>query len=112
MFANDQVKRWESKVQETFAGAQKIAQERAHRVEAEARKALELLGDRAQAEMKQLLATAQEGTRERWARLGGELIKLGQRLQAMSKAPPGTPEEEAAKVAVVDAQPPPSGDVH
>jgi hypothetical protein len=112
MFANEQVKRWESKVQETLAGAQKVAQERARRVEAEARKALELLGDRAQAEMKQLLATAHEGTRERWAKLGGELIKLGQHLQEMAKAPAATPAEEAAKAAVVDVQPPPAGDVH
>jgi vacuolar-type H+-ATPase subunit H len=112
MFQNEQVKQWEAKVQQTIAEAQKVAQARARQVEAEARKAFELLGDRAQAEMKQFLAHAQEGTREQWAKFGGELIKLGQKLQEMAKAPAGTPTEEAAKAAVVDVQPPPDADVH
>jgi uncharacterized protein YaaN involved in tellurite resistance len=95
MFATQQVKEWESKVQATFTEAQKSAHERARRIEAEARKAIELFGDRAQAELKQLKAMAQEGTRESWSRVGAEFIRLGQLIQEMAKAP-----EAAAPVAV------------
>ena len=119
MFQSEQVKQWETKVQKTIADAQKVAQQRARQVEAEARKAFELLGDRAQAEMKQFLAQAQEGTREGWSKFGGELVRLGQKLQEMAKhaapvaeAPAATPAQEAAKAAVVDVQSPPDADVH
>ena len=104
MFATEQVKQWESKVQSSIAEAQKMAQQRARQVEAEARKALELLGDRAQAELKQFLAQAREGTRGQWSKFGGELVKLGTKLQEMSKAPAA--EQKPVEPAVVDVQSP------
>ena len=104
MFANQQVKQWESKVHASIAEAQKIAQQRARQVESEARKALELLGDRAQAELKQFFAQAQEGTRGQWSKFGGELIKVGTKIQEMSKAP--VAEQKPVEPAVVEVQPP------
>ena len=104
MSATQQVKQWESKVQASIAEAQKIAQQRARQVESEARKALELLGDRAQAEFKQFLAHAHEGTRGQWTKFGAGLVRVGTKLQEMAKAP--ATETEPAKAAVVDVQPP------
>jgi hypothetical protein len=115
MFASEQVKQFESKVQKTIAEAQKVAQARAKQVESEARKAFELLGDRAQSEMKQFLAHAQESTREQWTKFGGELIKLGQKLQEMAQqheAATAGAEAEAEKAAAADVQQPPDADVH
>jgi vacuolar-type H+-ATPase subunit H len=85
MFATDQVKQWESKFQHTIAEAQKVAQARARQVEAEARKAFELLGDRAQAEVKQLLSQAQSETRDQWVKVGEQFIKFGTKIQEMAK---------------------------
>lgn len=85
MFATDQVKQWESKFQHTIAEAQKVAQARARQVEAEARKAFELLGDRAQAEVKQLLSQAQTETRDQWVKVGEQFIKFGTKMQEMAK---------------------------
>ena len=104
MFANEQVKQWETKVHASIAEAQKIAQQRARQVEADARKALELLGDRAQVELKSFLAQAKEGTRDQWSKFGGELIKFGTRLQEMSKATVGG--TEPVKPVVVEVQAP------
>ena len=107
MFASEQVKQWESKVQHTIAEAQKVAQSRARQVEAEARKAFELLGDRAQAEVKQLLSQAQTGTREQWVKVGGEIIKLGTKIQELAKAPGAETAPAATPApAVVDVQAP------
>ena len=108
MFATDQVKQWESKFQHTIAEAQKVAQERARQVEAEARKAIGLLGDRAQAEVKQLLSQAQSGTRDQWVKVGEHFIKLGTKIQEMAKpaaAEAAAPAETPAP-AVVEVAPP------
>jgi hypothetical protein len=109
MFATEQVKQWESKFQSSIAEAQKIAQEKARQVEAEARKAFELLGDRAQAEVKQLLSQAQSGTRDQWVKVGEQFIKFGTKLQEMAKpvaAEAAAPAAEAPAPAVVEVATP------
>ena len=100
MSATEQINNFQSKVQEKLAQVQKLAQERAKELEAEAKKAFELFGDRAQCgSFKQFLAHAQESTRETWTKFGGELVKLGQKLQEMAKAT-----EEAAETAAEKAE--------
>jgi hypothetical protein len=81
MFA-EQMNQFQSRLNETFGAAQKRAQE----IEAEARKIVESLGERAQAELKVLLAQAQGLSKEQIAQLGGELVKLGTRLQDLAKS--------------------------
>jgi len=85
MTATEQISSLQTKVQEKLAQVQKVAQERAKELEVEAKKAFELFGDRAQAELKLFLATAQSSTREQWGKFGGELVKLGEKLQQMAK---------------------------
>jgi F0F1-type ATP synthase membrane subunit b/b' len=72
---------FQSKIQEAFQQAQTRATTRAREFEQEARKVLETLGDRAQAELKTLLETAAKGSRGQLASLGVELEKLGKKLQ-------------------------------
>src|SRR3954462_2460933 len=79
---------FQSKFQEAFRGAQAKATARAREIEQEARKVLETLGDRAQAELKTLLHLAQKGSREQMGLLGVELEKLGKKLQELAKAAP------------------------
>lgn len=79
---SDQMNQFQSRLNETFGAAQKRALE----LEAEARKIVETLGDRAQAELKVLLAQAQGLSKEQVAQLGGELVKLGTRLQELAKS--------------------------
>ncbi len=55
---------FQTKIQEAFQQAQTRATARAKEWEAEARKVLETLGDRAQAELKVLLQTAHKGSRQ------------------------------------------------
>ena len=90
-----------SRFQEAFQQAQTKAAARAKEFEQEARKVLETLGDRAQAELRVLREFAQKGSREQMAALGVELEKLGKKLQelaarrgengANSSAPPTQP---------------------
>jgi hypothetical protein len=82
---------------------QKKAAARAREFEQEARKVLETLGDRAQAEFKTLLQQAQTGSRQQLNTLGVELEKLGKKLQELAKAAPEAP--VAAKEGAT--QPPP-----
>jgi hypothetical protein len=77
---------FQSKLHEAFQQAQTKATTRAREFEQEARKVLETLSDRAQAELKTLLATARSGSREQMHVLGVGLEKLGKRLQELSKA--------------------------
>lgn len=113
MFASEQMKQLETKVQQTIAEAQKLAAARARQVEGEARKAFELLGDRAQSEMKQFLAHAQTSTREQWLKFGGELVKLGQKMQEMAhQHEAAAANVEADKAAAAGVQQPPDVDVH
>jgi DNA anti-recombination protein RmuC len=83
---------------------------RARDFEKEARKALETLGDRAQAELKTLLQNAQTSSREQVSVLGAELEKLGKRLQQMAASAKPPPAAHAADAAGTDdkaTQPPP-----
>jgi|SRR4051812_48373485 hypothetical protein len=96
----DAMAEFQTKFQEAFRGAQARATARAKEMEQEARKVLETLGDRAQAELKTLLHLAQKGSREQMALLGVELEKLGKKLQELAKA--GAKEANGAGV-----QPPP-----
>ena len=73
---------FQSRLNETLGAAQK----RAQGLESEARKILETLSDRAQAELKVLLAQAQGLSKEQVLQLGGELVKIGTRLQEMAKS--------------------------
>lgn len=84
---------------------------RARDFEKEARKALETLSDRAQAELKTLLQNAQTSSREQVSVLGAELEKLGKKLQQMAasvKPPPAAHAADASGTEDKSAtQPPP-----
>ncbi|HEY4770400.1 MAG TPA: hypothetical protein VIH51_07225 [Myxococcales bacterium] len=75
---------FQTKLHEAFQQAQTRAAARARELEQEARKVLETLGDRAQAELKVLLASAARGSREQLSVLGIELEKLGKKLQEIA----------------------------
>lgn len=94
---------FQKRIEEAFNQAQAKASARAKEFEAEARKVLETLGDRAQAELKVLLTQAQNVSRERMGVLGVELEKLGKKLQEMAKE---TKAPEAAHAAAENATQP------
>ena len=75
---------FQTRLHEAFHQAQTRAAARARDLEQEARKVLEKLGDRAQAELKILLASAARGSREQLSVLGIELEKLGKKLQEIA----------------------------
>lgn len=102
---------FQTKIQEAFQQAQVKATTRARELEQEARKVLETLGDRAQAEVKTLVSQAQATSREQMHILGVELEKLGKRLQEMAAAPVGTKPPEAAHAADEKATQPVPGAV-
>jgi hypothetical protein len=97
----------QTKIQEAFQQAQTKAAARAKEFEAEARKVLETLGDRAQAEVKTLLAKAQTNSREQLGFVGVEIEKLGKRLQELATAPVAKPPEAAHAADEKATQPPP-----
>ncbi len=90
---------FQSKIHDAFTQAQTKASARAREFEAEARKVLETLGDRAQAEVKTLLQNAQSSSREQMHTIGVELEKLGKKLQELSQAPAAAKPPEAAHAA-------------
>jgi len=94
MFTSEQVK-------QAFGSAQAKASAKAKEFEVEARKILEALGDRAQAELKVLISQAKSDTRGRIADLGAELEKLGRKVQDLVRA--------AEAKATADAAPGPNG---
>jgi F0F1-type ATP synthase membrane subunit b/b' len=73
----EQINQFQARFTETFSAAQKRAQMRAREFEVEARKVLETLGDRAQAELKVLL---------RQVKLGNHLQELSQSWKAAGRA--------------------------
>jgi hypothetical protein len=96
---------FQKRIEEAFNQAQTKAAARAKEFEVEARKVLETLGDRAQAELKVLLHQAQNISREQMGVLGVELEKLGKKLQELATQPKAP---EAAHAAAENAtQPPP-----
>src|SRR6266852_4276935 len=97
MFTSEQVK-------QAFGTAQ--AKAKAKEFEAEARKVLEALGDRAQAELKVLISSAKSDTRDRIADLGAELEKLGRKVQELARTPVPPKDAAAAESGPNGAQPP------
>ncbi len=108
MFSQEQVNEFQAKFFEAVQQAQSKAAARARELEQEARKVLDTLGDRAQAEVKVLLQQAQAMSRDQLHALGVELEKLGKRLQELAVAPKAP---EAPAAAENPTQPPP-GTVH
>jgi hypothetical protein len=88
MFTAEQMK-------DAFNQAQNRASTRARAFEQEARKVLETLGDRAQAEVKRLLELARTGSREQLGAVGVELEKLGKKLQEIAAQTAKTAEKPA-----------------
>jgi hypothetical protein len=99
---------FQKKIEEAMKNAQSKAASRAREFEAEARKVLETLGDRAQAELKTLLLKGQATSREQMGILGVELEKLGKKLQQLAIAPKAP---EAAHAAAENATQAPSESV-
>ena len=99
MFTSEQVK-------QAFGTAQARASAKAKEFEVEARKILEALGDRAQAELKVLISQAKTDTRTRIADLGAELEKLGRKVQELARTPVATKDPQAAESGPNGAQPP------
>lgn len=99
---------FQKRIEEAFQQAQTRASVRAKELEGEARKVLETLSDRVQAEMKTLLQQAQATSREQMVILGAELEKLGKKLQHLGQTvrPP-----EAAHAADEKATQQPPGEV-
>ena len=75
---------FQTRIQEAFQQAQARAATRAREFEQEARKVLETLGDRAQAELRVLLHNAAKGSCEQLTAVGVELEKLGKKLQEVA----------------------------
>jgi F0F1-type ATP synthase membrane subunit b/b' len=94
---------FQTKLHDAFTQAQTKASARAKEFEQEARKVLETLGDRAQAEVKTLIHQAQTTSREQLGAIGVELEKLGKKLQELATQPvkPAEPPQGTA------TQPPP-----
>ncbi|HUJ27560.1 MAG TPA: hypothetical protein VLW85_16160 [Myxococcales bacterium] len=92
-------------IEEAFSKAQTRAAARAKEFEAEARKVLETLGDRAQAELKVLLQQAQTVSRDQLLVLGVELEKLGKKLQELAKQNKAPEAAHAAAENVTQAAP-------
>ena len=99
MFTSEQVK-------QAFGTAQAKATAKAKEFEAEARKVLEALGDRAQAELKVLISATKSDTRDRIADLGAELEKLGRKVQELARTPVATKDASPAESGPNGAQPP------
>ncbi len=102
MSAVEQFSNFQNLAKEQFTKVAKVAQTRAKELETEAKKSLELLGDRAQVELAQLFAHAQGSTKAQWSKLGAELVKLGEKIQQMAAedahAAEDTREQAAGKI--------------
>jgi len=99
MFTSEQVK-------QAFGNAQARASAKAKEFEAEARKVLEALGDRAQAELKVLISQAKGGTREQIVQVGAEIEKLGRKLQELARSAQPAKEAANGEAATSGVQPP------
>lgn len=102
----DQINQFQARFSETFTAAQKRAQARARELEVEARKILETLGDRAQAELKDLIQQAQGLSKEQVAQVGAELVKVGTRLQEIAKSWKASAADSAKAPAASKSGPP------
>ena len=86
MFTSGQFNDFQNRVQEVLHAAQTRATARAKEFESEARKLFDIVGDRAQVELKSFLAGARSDTRDSVANLGVEIEKLGKRLQEIARS--------------------------
>src|SRR5438045_8804356 len=86
MFTSGQFNEFQNRVQEVIHTAQARATARAKEFESEARKLFDIVGDRAQVELKSFLAGARSDTRDSVANLGVESEKLGKRRQEIARA--------------------------
>jgi phytoene/squalene synthetase len=100
---------FQTRIQEAFQQAQSKATARAKEWEQEARKVLETLGDRAQAEFKVLVQKAQTGSLEQLGAIGIELEKFGKKLQEIAAK---AAEAQKAQQAGVNGQTPPASVSH
>jgi len=96
---------FQKRIEEAFQQAQTRASAKARELEAEVRKVLETLGDRAQAVLKVLVDRGEIVSREQLAVLGVELEKLGKKLQELSRS--GKAPEAAHAAAENATQTPP-----
>ncbi len=99
MFTSEQVK-------QAFGSAQAKASAKAKEFEAEARKILEALGDRAETELKILISQAKADTRERIADLGAEIEKLGRKVQELARSAGRPSANGSAEAGSSGVQPP------
>jgi len=100
MFTTEQFK-------QAFGTAQARATAKAREFEAEARKILEALGDRAQAELKVLISQTKGGTRAQIVQVGSEIEKLGRKLQDLARsAEPAKEPSPNGDAATSGVQPP------
>jgi hypothetical protein len=84
MFTSTQFNDFQIRVQEVLHTAQTRATARAKEFESEAKKLFDLVGDRAQVELKSFLAGAKTDTRDSIANLGVEIEKFGKRIQELA----------------------------
>ncbi len=96
MFTAEQMSEFQTKLHESFQNAQQRASTRARELEADARKILETLGDRVQAELEELRSRAQVSSKDQLSQLGAELIKLGKKLQSLASDPKSGPKADVA----------------
>lgn len=106
MFTPEKMNEFQTKLHETFQSAQQRASARARELEVDARKILETLGDRAQAELEELMSRAQVSTKEQVSQLGAELVKLGKKLQDLASASKAKAATTAADAGGSGVQPP------
>lgn len=99
MFTSEQMK-------QAFGTAQAKAAAKAKEFEAEARKVIEALGDRAQAELKVLISAAKSDTRDRIAVLGADIEKLGRKVQELARSASTAKDAAAETSPNGSAQPP------
>lgn len=105
MTVKQQVDAAQAKMQEAATQAQEVASRRVRKIEADAKRVLEKLVDRAEQELRAFLAHASEPTQHQWVHLGSELVKLGQTIQSLAAAPvAGAPEVKSADVGAPEAK--------
>jgi predicted trehalose synthase len=107
MFTSGQFNEFQNRFQEVLHAAQTKATARAKGFEMEARKLLDLLGGRAEVELKSFLAGAKSDTRDSVASLGAEIEKLGKRLQGLARAA-AEPLPNGSDITAASGSPPPN----
>src|SRR5690348_18256109 len=81
----DPMAEFQTRFQEAVRGAQARAAARAREMEQEARKVLETLGDRAQADLRRFLKIGQKGSREQMTLPGVERRRRGRKWRELAR---------------------------